>query len=111
MAEVGAESLGGYFHRTDVENDLFKALLYDFTVDSAGPIKEFHRLGLDFQLVPFLQDPKNVDLPISVGGICDNTGTAAHNQDLSEQRADTVVTELRTKHGIADERMIAKGFG
>jgi outer membrane protein OmpA-like peptidoglycan-associated protein len=53
---------------------------------------------------------QNPDLKLSVDGHTDNAGTAAHNQQLSEARARTVVANL-TAQGIAADRLKAQGFG
>jgi hypothetical protein len=104
------DSLGAYFDKAKPQNDEFSALLYAMDIDESE-VKHFHTVGLITRMVPFLQDPKNIGIPIEVLGICSNTGTAAHNQVLSEQRADEVVKELVTVHGIAEERIIARGTG
>lgn len=44
-------------------------------------------------------------------GHTDNVGEFASNQLLSEQRAQSVVRELTSKHGIPAARLIAKGVG
>lgn len=49
-------------------------------------------------------------LKLSIEGHTDNTGTKAHNQALSRQHAETVVTLLRTL-GIAASRLQAVGHG
>ncbi|MDO7877213.1 OmpA family protein [Hymenobacter sp. ASUV-10] len=53
---------------------------------------------------------QNPDLKLSVDGHTDNAGTAAHNQQLSEARARTVVATLSAQ-GIAADRLKAQGFG
>lgn len=53
---------------------------------------------------------QNPDLRLSVDGHTDNAGPAAHNQQLSEARARTVVATL-TAQGIATDRLTAQGFG
>ncbi len=47
---------------------------------------------------------------VEVQGHTDGTGSPAHNQKLSEDRASSVVAWL-TAHGIAQERLTAKGYG
>ena len=47
---------------------------------------------------------------MTIGGYTDNTGDPAHNQTLSQNRADTVVNQLETM-GIARDRLVAKGYG
>lgn len=49
-------------------------------------------------------------LRLSVEGHTDGTGTAAHNQQLSEGRATAVVGWL-SSNGIASGRLAARGFG
>ena len=45
-----------------------------------------------------------------VGGYTDNTGDPRHNQVLSQQRADSVCSQLEAM-GIAPDRLSAKGYG
>jgi OmpA-OmpF porin, OOP family len=47
---------------------------------------------------------------LTIGGYTDNTGDSAHNQKLSQDRADSVVAQLETM-GIAADRLRAKGYG
>jgi len=47
---------------------------------------------------------------LTIGGYTDNTGDAAHNLKLSEDRAKDVVAQLETM-GIASDRMVARGYG
>lgn len=47
---------------------------------------------------------------ITVSGFTDNTGTAQHNQILSEQRAQSVAAYLAAQ-GIDGNRLFAQGFG
>lgn len=53
---------------------------------------------------------KESTLKISIEGHTDNTGNAAHNKTLSEQRADAVLQAL-TKDGIDASRLKASGHG
>lgn len=53
------------------------------------------------------QDPA---LRLAVQGHTDNAGSLAHNQQLSEGRAQAVVAAL-TQAGIAPGRLLAAGFG
>src|SRR5947209_6464451 len=101
------DSLGAYFDATRVEDDEYNALLYAFDVDESE-VKHFHSVGLLFRMVPFLRDNPLVN--VEVQGFCSNTGTAAHNQVLSEERADNVVKEL-VSLGIDESRIISKGRG
>ena len=47
---------------------------------------------------------------IEVQGHTDNSGTAEHNQLLSEQRAEAVRAWL-VQHGVSSDRMVARGYG
>jgi outer membrane protein OmpA-like peptidoglycan-associated protein len=54
---------------------------------------------------------RNPDLKkVEVQGHTDNTGTPEINNKLSQDRADSVRTWL-VDHGIAGDRLIAKGYG
>lgn len=53
---------------------------------------------------------QNPDLKLAVQGHTDNAGPPAHNQELSEARARTVMATL-TAQGIAPARLQAAGFG
>jgi outer membrane protein OmpA-like peptidoglycan-associated protein len=50
-------------------------------------------------------------LRLELSGHTDNTGTDAHNQDLSQRRATAVVQALVGQHGIDASRLVAKGYG
>jgi outer membrane protein OmpA-like peptidoglycan-associated protein len=52
----------------------------------------------------------NTDLKFEIDGHTDNTGEAAHNLTLSQQRADAVKAQL-IKMGIDGSRLTTKGFG
>jgi outer membrane protein OmpA-like peptidoglycan-associated protein len=52
----------------------------------------------------------NPDLKFEIDGHTDNTGTPAHNLNLSQQRADAVKTQLIAM-GIDAARLTTKGFG
>jgi outer membrane protein OmpA-like peptidoglycan-associated protein len=47
---------------------------------------------------------------VTVAGYTDSTGSAEHNQKLSEQRASTVALYLHGR-GVAQERLAAVGYG
>ena len=53
---------------------------------------------------------KDASLKFEIDGHTDNTGDAAHNLMLSQQRADAVKTEL-VNMGIDGSRLTTKGFG
>lgn len=60
------------------------------------------------QIAKMLQE--NPDFKLNVQGHTDNVGAKAANQTLSEKRAQAVVSWL-TAHGVAANRLSAKGFG
>jgi outer membrane protein OmpA-like peptidoglycan-associated protein len=49
-------------------------------------------------------------MKIEISGHTDNTGSDAHNKELSANRATSVKTYLE-KFGIAPLRLVAKGYG
>jgi outer membrane protein OmpA-like peptidoglycan-associated protein len=65
-------------------------------------------MGTLNMIVKVMKD--NPDLKFEVDGHTDNTGQAAHNLTLSQQRADAVKKQL-VKMGISAGRLTTKGFG
>jgi outer membrane protein OmpA-like peptidoglycan-associated protein len=53
---------------------------------------------------------QNPDRSVSVEGFTDSTGTAAHNQDLSQRRAASVAQALSSM-GVPAERVATRGYG
>ncbi|NND68363.1 MAG: OmpA family protein [Halioglobus sp.] len=51
------------------------------------------------------------DLEVDVEGHTDSVGAESYNQGLSQRRAQAVVDLLVNEHGIARERLQAKGYG
>lgn len=78
----------------------------NFDVDKATIKPE--SMGTLNMIVGVLKD--NPDVKFVIGGHTDNSGTPSHNLILSQQRADAVKAQLLTM-GVADSRLIAKGFG
>jgi outer membrane protein OmpA-like peptidoglycan-associated protein len=60
------------------------------------------------KLAQFLQE--NPDRKVIVEGYTDSTGSAGHNQTLSERRADSVRMAL-VKMGVDPARIVAQGYG
>ncbi len=60
------------------------------------------------QLIASLK--QNPEVRLEIAGHTDADGTAAHNQELSEARAQAVVDHLVT-NGVDPDRLIAKGYG
>jgi len=78
----------------------------NFDVDKATIKPE--SMGTLNMIVGILKD--NPDLKFEVDGHTDNTGGAAHNATLSQQRADAVKTQL-VSLGVDGSRLTTKGFG
>lgn len=78
-----------------------------FDVDKAT-IKPDSKTILD-QIAQLLKDDPT--LRLEVAGHTDNTGTAAHNQALSQRRADSVVEALVRTYKIDRARLEPKGYG
>jgi len=49
------------------------------------------------------------DLNLLVVGHTDNAGTFEYNMKLSQNRAQSVVEELSTKYGVAQQRLVPVG--
>jgi outer membrane protein OmpA-like peptidoglycan-associated protein len=78
----------------------------NFDVDKATIKPE--SMGTLNMIVGVMKD--NPDLKFEIDGHTDNSGAAAHNLTLSQQRADAVKTQL-VGMGIDDSRLSTKGFG
>jgi OmpA-OmpF porin, OOP family len=68
--------------------------------------KYFNDLG---ELADFLK--RFEDVYVDIEGHTDSTGPESYNQQLSQRRAQAVVDLLVNEHGIAPQRLQAKGFG
>jgi outer membrane protein OmpA-like peptidoglycan-associated protein len=53
---------------------------------------------------------QNPQRTVLIEGFTDSTGTAPHNQDLSERRANAVRSALMAQ-GVAPERIATRGYG
>lgn len=86
-----------------------KAVLYGiyFDVDKAE-VKPESEPALTEIAKLLVQDPA---LKLYVVGHTDNTGTLDHNMKLSQARAEAVVKELTSKHGVAADRLKPYGVG
>ena len=78
----------------------------NFDVDKASLKPE--SMGTLNMVLRVMKD--NPDLKFEIDGYTDNSGQAAHNLTLSQERADAVKDEL-IKLGIDPSRLTAKGFG
>lgn len=82
-----------------IKNVFFDFDKYDLRPESMGEIRH---------LAKFLA--ANPDLTIQISGHTDNVGSAQHNQQLSQQRADAVKDAL-VKLGIKQHKIFSKGYG
>jgi len=74
----------------------------DKAVIMAGSFDELNSLVSFLKTYPYIM--------VYIDGHTDKTGTDAHNDKLSEERASAVVKYL-TDHGISGKRMKARGYG
>jgi OmpA-OmpF porin, OOP family len=98
-----------------VNKDLSSDLKTNCHVAVYGVLFDFNKSTLQPASDPVLQQildllKKNPAQKIEVQGHTDNVGGDAYNQTLSEARAKAIVGWL-TQHGIAADRLTAKGFG
>ena len=82
-----------------IKNIFFDFDKYDLKPESMGEIRH---------LAKFLA--ANPDLTVQISGHTDNVGSAQHNQQLSENRANAV-KEALVKLGIPQHKIITKGYG
>ena len=81
-------------------------LVINFDIDKATIKPE--SMGTLNMIVGVLKD--NPDIKFEIDGHTDNSGTAAHNLTLSQQRADAVKDQL-VKMGVDASRLSSKGLG
>jgi outer membrane protein OmpA-like peptidoglycan-associated protein len=82
----------------------FDRLLFDTGSASLQPASQEQLTNIAEILKAYPQ------VKIRIGGYTDNTGDPAANQQLSQQRADSVMAQL-TQLGVDPSRMTAKGYG
>lgn len=83
---------------------LVRNVFYEF---DKATLTDNSREALD-RLTKMLKENPNVTIELSAH--CDYRGNADYNLRLSQRRAESVVQYL-TEHGIASERLTAKGYG
>jgi len=110
-AEVGgcphwSGSVGGEMKRQLNEEGRARVYGILFDLDSAQIRSESFAVLDD--MVAVLQT--EADWMLTIEGHTDSSGTAAHNQDLSQKRAESVKAYL-VKAGIAAGRLTCKGLG
>jgi len=81
----------------------------NFAFDSAELTMDA-RKELD-EVAKCLTDPSTINLDIVINGHTDAVGSVEYNQRLSEQRAEAARQYLTEQHGIAPNRLAAKGYG
>lgn len=85
-----------------------KFITYGITFDVGKSTIKPESMGEINRIVQLMNE--NPDLKFSVEGHTDNTGNAASNQTLSEQRSQAIVAKL-TELGIAADRLTSSGKG
>ena len=98
-----------------VNKDMSSDLKTNCHVAIYGVLFDFNKATLQPASDPVLQQmlellQKNSAQKLEVQGHTDNVGGDAYNQTLSEARSKAIVTWL-TQHGVAADRLTAKGFG
>ena len=102
VADAGITELSGNLVKTC--HVALYGVLFDFNKSTLQPASD----GVLQQVSALLSGDKNLQLEVQ--GHTDNVGNDVYNQTLSEARAKTVLTWL-TQHGVAAERLTAKGYG
>ncbi|MCO5286521.1 MAG: OmpA family protein [Chitinophagaceae bacterium] len=101
---IAAGGIDIYKQKTTPAKIIMHGILFD--VDKATLKPE--SMGSINQIFSLLK--KDPSLKFEIDGHTDNTGEAAHNLTLSQQRGDAVKTQL-VKMGIDASRLTTKGFG
>jgi outer membrane protein OmpA-like peptidoglycan-associated protein len=97
-------------------NDMAKALKDTGKIDIYGINFDIDRTDLKPESRSTLEEVAKLlkadpSLRLEVAGHTDNTGTAAHNMQLSAGRAAAVVNALVTAYGVDRARLQANGYG
>ena len=85
-----------------------KIIMHGILFDTDKATLKPESMGSVNQIYDLLQ--KDPSLKFEIDGYTDNSGNAAHNLTLSQQRADAVKAQL-VSMGISASRLTAKGFG
>jgi len=102
MVKVDAAAMGGDIEKTGhvaIYGIYFDTDKTDIKPASEATLREMAKL--------LNQRPK---LKVYIVGHTDNAGTYAHNQTLSQKRAEAVVKELATRYKINQQRLTARGI-
>ncbi len=79
----------------------------EFEINSAEILPDYE---LDIEKVADFMK-RNPTTTAVIEGHTDNVGTAEHNLNLSQRRAESVVKRLVNKYGVENSRLEAKGYG
>jgi outer membrane protein OmpA-like peptidoglycan-associated protein len=101
---IAAGGIDIYKKITTGSKIIMHGILFDLDKATLKP----ESMGSVNQIYDLMQ--KDASLKFEIDGYTDNTGNAAHNLTLSQQRADAVKAQL-VSMGIAASRLSAKGFG
>lgn len=96
--------------------DLYNKLAAEGHVATRGILFDIDSDRIRPESTPTLEEiaqllREHSSIRLSIEGHTDSTGDDAHNQDLSERRAQNVRSMLIDKYGIAADRLEAKGLG
>lgn len=97
--QIGVQRLGDQLKLTLPENVTFDVDKSDIKPAARGPLASIGDIMVQYP-----------NTTISVQGYTDNTGSAAHNQKLSERRAEAVTTLLASR-GVDSVRIRTLGMG
>jgi outer membrane protein OmpA-like peptidoglycan-associated protein len=91
---------------TEIRIELAADVLFDFDKSSIRP-----EAAAALHNVAEIINTRGKGRVARIDGHTDGKGSAAYNQRLSEQRADSVKQWLAQKEGLAQSGMITRGFG
>jgi outer membrane protein OmpA-like peptidoglycan-associated protein len=96
--------------------DISDALATKGVFDLYGVYFDIDKADVKPESTPTLDQVASVlkidrSLKLEISGHTDSTGSPAHNLQLSEARAQSVVAMLVSKYGIDPTRLLAKGYG
>ena len=103
---ITAKALSASQLKSTLDKDNKISLQINFATDKADILPD--SVPQIEQIIGLMKD--HADLKLAIHGHTDNTGDAAHNKALSEERAQSVVKAL-TNAGIDASRLTAEGFG
>jgi outer membrane protein OmpA-like peptidoglycan-associated protein len=95
---------------------MYDALIANGRVSTHGILFATNSATIEGESTPTLTEigqmlKAHPELKLTIEGHTDNTGVAAHNQTLSEQRAAAVAQYLKSQFQVDASRLTTKGFG